>query len=229
MNTPELHLHEEVLLLALDDEKGSVLGGTMWRQAAGGAIVAELLLEGRIRATEEKKPKLEVVDATPLGDPVLDEVLAEMAEAKKLRKGADWVRRLGTRSKLKERIAAELVRKKVLRQEQGKILWIFDTTRYPERDGRPEKEVVARLKKAIFTATGEVAPRTVVLVALADASGLLKKIFEKSRLKERKERIKKLTEGQATGAMTREAIQAMQAAVMVCCIIPSVVVASSAT
>ena len=84
-------------------------------------------------------------------------------------------------------------------------------------------ELVARLKRAIFTATGDVAPRTVVLVALADASGILKKIFDKGRLKDRKDRIKKLTEGQATGQMTREAIQAMQAAVMVCCIMPAIV------
>ena len=96
-----------------------------------------------------------------------------VSDEAKPKKGAEWVRRLGTRGKLKDRIAAELVRKKVLKTEQGKILWIFDTTRYPERDGRPEKEVVARLKRAIFTATGDVAPRTVVLVALAAGVKLL--------------------------------------------------------
>ncbi len=227
MSEASLYLHEEVLLLALDDEKGSVHFGAMWQQAAGGAMIAELLLAGRIRATDDKKPKLEVIDATPLGDPVLDAALEEMAKVAKPKKGAHWVCKLGGRSKLKERIAEELVRKKVLKVEHGKVLGIFDTTRYPERDGRPEKEVVARLKRAIFTSTNEVAPRTVILVALADAAGLLKTVFDKSRLKDRKERIKKLTEGHAAGQMTREAIAAMQAAVMVCCIIPSVVVTTT--
>ena len=227
MTEPTLFLHEEVLLLALDDDKGKIHSGTMWQQAAAGAMVAELLLAGRLRATEEKKPKLEVVDDTPLGDPLLDDFLAEIATAKKLKKGADWVQKLGSRGKVKERIAAELVCKRVLREEQGKILGIFNTTHYPERDGRPEKEVVTRLKRAIFTATTDITPRTVVLVAVADAAGLLPKVFEKKRLKERKDRIKKLTEGQLSGTMAREAIQAMQAAVMVCCIMPALMVTTT--
>ena len=137
------------------------------------------------------------------------------------------MQKLGNRGKVKERIAAELVRKRVLRKEQGKILGIFNTTHYPERDGRPEKEVVARLKRSIFTETTEVTPRTVVLVAVAEAAGLLPKVFDKKQLKERKDRIKELTEGQISGAMAREAIEAMQAAVMVCCIMPAVFVATT--
>ncbi len=227
MKDASLHLHEEILLLALDDDKGTLHFGATWQQAVGGAVIADLLLAGRIQATDEKKPKLEVVDPTPLGDPLLDASLQAMAAAKKPKKGVEWVQKFGNQGKLKQRIADELVRKGVLRAEEGKVLWVFNTTHYPERDGRSEREVVSRLKRAIFTATTEVAPRTVVLVALADAAGLLPKVFEKSRLKERKERIKKLTEGQATGKMAREAIEAMQMAVMVCCILPAVIVTTT--
>lgn len=227
MAEPILHLHEEVLLLALDDEKGTIHFGATWQQAAAGAMIAELLLAGRIRASDDKKPRLEVVDPTPLGDPVLDAALETMAAAGKPKRGTAWVQKLGNQGKLKQRIADELVRKGVLRAEEGKILWVFNTTHFPQRDGRPEKDVIARLKRAIFTSTTEVSPRTVVLVALADAAGLLPKVLDRSQLKERKERIKTLTAGQATGKMTREAIEAMRAAVMVCCIIPAVVVTTT--
>ena len=223
MTEPTLHLHEEILLLALDDDKGTTDMGSMWQQAAAGAMVAELLLAGRLATTEEKKPKLLVKDPAPLGDPLLDGFLAEVAARDKPRKGSDWVQRLGQRGKLKERIAAELVRKRVLREEAGKILWIFNTTHYPERDGRHEREVLTRLRRAILGNDRDVAPRTMVLVALADAAGLLQKVFDKKQLKERKERLKAIREGEAAGKMTREAIEAVQAAVFVATVMPAIV------
>ena len=44
----QLFLHEEVLLLALQDEKGVVAFGSMCEQVVGGAILAELLLQGKV-------------------------------------------------------------------------------------------------------------------------------------------------------------------------------------
>ena len=220
MSASEIHLHEEILLLALDDDKGSVATGSMWQQAAAGAVVAELMLSGRVRATDEKEPKLEVIDRTPLGDPLIDEFLAEMVAAKKAKKGSDWVQELGGRGDLEKRIAAGLVRKGVLKEEHGKVLWIFDVTKYPERDGRAEKAVRERLKHAIFTASNDVDARTIVLVALTDAAGILPVIFDGKRLKERKKRIEAITDGSAAGGMAREAVQAVEMALMVAVFMP---------
>jgi len=229
MTEQNLFLHEEVLLLALDDEKGTTEFGSTWQQGVAGAVVAELLLAGRVAPTDEKHPRLEVRDPTPLGEPLLDEILAEMAAREKPRKGSDWVQRLANRGKLKERVAAGLVQKRVLREEAGKILWIFDTVHYPERDGRPEREVISRLRRAIVGNERDVDPRTMVLVALADAAGLLKSIFGKQLLRDRKERLKAIREGEAAGKMTREAIEAVQAAVMVAAIMPAVFVATTSS
>ena len=52
-HTGSLHLHEEVLLLALRNDKGTVAGGVMYQQAVGGAILAELILEGRLSTETE--------------------------------------------------------------------------------------------------------------------------------------------------------------------------------
>jgi hypothetical protein len=223
-----LRLYEEILLLELDDEKGTARSSSMYAQAMGGAALAELLLEGRIRLADDKKRRVEVIDPTPVGDPLLDALLAEMAAAKKPKQGSEWVAKVANKGKLKAEAAGRLVTAGVLRQEEAKILGIFPTTHYPARDPGPEREVRARLHRAICTDTQDVDPRTIVLVALADAGGLLSRVIEKPRLKERKERIKAITSGQAVRAVTQEAIDAVHAAVMVAVMVP-VIAASVAS
>ena len=79
----DLTLYEEILLLALKDEEGTVAFGVMLSQALGGAILAELLLEGRLETTKDKSPKIKAVGRTPLGDPILDNALGLVRAAKK--------------------------------------------------------------------------------------------------------------------------------------------------
>lgn len=62
---------------------------------------------------------------------------------------------------------------------------------------------------------------TVVLLSLANSTGLLKVVFDKKKLKGRKARIKQIVNGEITGKAATEAIQAMRAAVMVACIMPT--------
>ena len=50
-----LHLHEEIMLLALRDREGTVVSGTMYSYAIGGAVLAELLIEKRIDVEAVKK------------------------------------------------------------------------------------------------------------------------------------------------------------------------------
>jgi hypothetical protein len=215
-----LRLYEEILLLELDDEKGTSRTNSMYAQVMGGAVLAELLLEGRIRLAEDKKRRVEVVDPKPLGDPLLDAMLAEMAAAKKPKQGSEWVAKVAGKGKLKAETAARLVAAGVLRQEEAKVFGIFPTTHYPARDPGPEREVRARLHRAICTDTQDVDARTIVLVALADVGGLLSRVIEKPQLKERKERIKAITGGHAVRAVTKEAIDAVHAAVMVAVMVP---------
>ncbi len=222
-----LRLYEEILLLELDDEKGTSGSSSMYAQAMGGAVIAELMLEGRIRLAEDKKRRVEVIDRTPVGDPLLDAMLGEMTAAKKPKQGSEWVAKVAGKSKLKAEVADRLVAAGVLRQEEAKILGIFPTTHYPARDAGPEREVRARLTRAICTDTQDVDARTIVLVALADAGGLLPRVIEKPRLKERRARIKAITSGEAVRAVTQEAIDAVRAAVMVAVMVP--IIATAAT
>lgn len=213
--TTRLALHEEALLLALQDKKGTVVMGAHCAFALSGAIVGELLLRDQIRLDDSgKKPVVELVDRRPTGDDVLDEAVERIATAKRRAGMQAWVRRLSAMKRLRHRVALRLVDRGILRADEDKVLLIFTRKIYPERDPKPEREIVARLRQAIFTYTSEVNARTAALVALAYHTGLLRSTFDRKRLKARKKRIERIVEGSMVGDATREVIQAVQAAVI---------------
>ncbi|MGD8816298.1 MAG: GPP34 family phosphoprotein [Acidobacteriota bacterium] len=218
-----LPLHEEVLLLALRDDEGTIAPGTMYQHALAGAMLSELMLQQRIAVDEsDRKKRAEVIDRTPTGLPLLDECLARMADDKP-RSLQHWVQKLSAMRNLKHRVAERLCDRGILHEEEGTILLVFSRRVYPETDPRPEKEIVERLRRAIFTDERDVDPRTVVLLSLADAAGILKVAFDKKELKERKQRIAQVVNGEVMGKAAREAIQAVQAAVMVAAIMPAII------
>jgi hypothetical protein len=221
----KLFLHQEILLLALRDQKGTIESGTMYQYALGGAILSELLLAKRIAVDESRRKKLvDMVSAKPLGDPVMDECLSKISTAKRRASLQTWVSKLSRLKNLKHRIAEGLCDRGILRSEQDKVLFIFNRKVYPERNPAPEKALIQRLRKAIFSQTRDIDPRTVVLISLAQNAGLLKVPFDKKRLKERKARIEQLTNGELIGKATKAAVQAAQAAVIVTCIVPAIAV-----
>lgn len=225
---PRLTLHEEILLLALTDREGTIFSGTHYTFALGGALLAELLLRERIEVEESRKNKMiQVKDPAPAGEPLLDECLERIRSAKKRGSVQTWLKRFASIKKLKHRIAEKLCRQGILREEEGKILILFKRKIYPAIDPMPERALVERLRAAIFTDTQEIAPRTVILVSLANSAGLLSKTFEKNELKKRKDRIEKIVNGEIMGKAAKEAIAAMQAAVMIA--IMSSVVATTTT
>lgn len=219
---PELRLHEEILLLALKDEKGTPYAA-QYAYAVGGALLAELLLEERFILEEKprkkplkpgKKPAYLVAidDPKPLADPILDECMHRVATSKKPRSPQEWVTRFAQLKDLKRRIAVGLCRKGILREREDRILVLFRRKAYPTLDGAPESRVVKRLRESVVGETLDLDARTAVLVALADGTGLLKPVLGKDLVKQRKERIKEIAEGDIVGEATKAAVQAAQAA-----------------
>jgi len=217
-----LFLHEEVMLLALRDEEGTIASGTMYQYAIGAAILAELLLNQRIALDESRKKKLvNLLSSTPLGEPLIDQCLEKIGNTKRRASLQTWVSRFAGVKNLKHRVAQQLCDRGILRTTEDKILLLFTRKIYPELNPVPERNLIERLRQAIFTDSRDVDPRTVVLVSLTDSTGLLKETFDKKKLKGRKARIKEISNGEITGKAAKEAIEAMQAAVMVACIIPA--------
>lgn len=223
----ELYLHEEILLIALRDEKGTLESAAAMSHtyAMAGAMMAELLLAGRISVEEGKKKLVNVLGREPIGDPLIDECLKMMAGAKRRRKLNDWVGKFAQMSKLRHRAAEGLCERGVLKASEDKVLFIFTRKLYPTRDAGPEQRMLARLRDAIFADRTKLDPRTTVLLALASGADLLKIPFDKKALKQRKARIEKIVSGDMIGQAAKEVIQAVQAAVMVACVMPAMMVA----
>jgi len=221
MTCDSLYLYEEVMLLALRDRQGTIASGTMYQYAIGGAILAELLLGNRVEIEQVRKRKfLKLIDPTPLGDPLIDECLEKIRNAKRRAVLQTWVSRFASLRQLKHRAARQLCRRGILRMEEDDILLIFKRKVYPEINPAPEREIIRRLETAISTEKTDIDPKTVVLLSLTKSAELLKVVFDKKRLKSRKARIEQVANGEVTGKAAHEAIQAMQAAVMVAVIMP---------
>jgi Golgi phosphoprotein 3 len=222
-----LFLNEEILLLALRDEEGTIASGTMYQYAIGAAILAELLLNKRIEVEQSGKRKLvNLVSQTPLGEPLIDECLEKIITTKRRAVLQTWVSRFAGVKNLKHRVAQQLCRRGILKADEDKVLLIFTRKLYPQVNPEPERELIERLRYTIFTDSDDIDPRTIVLLSLANSAGLLKMAFDKKDLRGRKARIKQIVNGEITGKAATEAIQAMQAAVMVACIMPTLTVAT---
>ena len=215
----ELHLHEKLMLLVLRDERGTIESHAgMYQLALGGAILAELLLAGRIRIEDGKKKRVELLGSKPVGDPILDECLQMIAAAKRPKRATDWVARFANVKRLRHRIAEGLCSRGILKDSEDKVLLIFSRKIYPTIDPRPEARLIDRMRDAILGGSRNLDPDVVVLVALAHGTGMLRIHFDKRVIKENKQRIEEIASGNLVSAATAEAVraaqQAAQAAIM---------------
>ena len=217
-----LSLYEEIMLLALRDEQGTIQTGFV-EQVVAGAILSELLLDGRISIGDNRKQLVDVLYRKSTRDPVIDECLEKMASAKRRAALKTWVQRLAGIKNLKHKVARQLCERKILRADEDKVLFIFNRRIYPEINPVPEKKIIDRMRAAIFADRSQLDARTVVLISLADGSDLLRQTFGRKELKPRKDRIKKITNGDLTSKATKEVIEACQTALIIAAIMPAMI------
>ncbi len=201
-----LALPDELLLLALDDERGTRAHATELEPGLAGAVVLDLALRGRLDVPDKT---VRVVDATPTGDAVLDRALQTIADAPKPRAPKWWVGHL--QKGVREQVADRLVASGALRRDEQKLLWIFPVTRLPAGDPGSESAVRARLDAAVLRG---VTPddRTAALAALVHATNLRSTVFPGADRRAVKKRLADLAEGQWAAEAVRRAVQEMAAA-----------------
>ncbi len=210
---PELRLHEELLLLSLDDEKGTIRA-TNFKYAICAGLLGELILEGRAsleRGSKPSKDRILPASAKPLSDPLLDEVLRKVREAKKPRSPKDWVSKLSQLGGLRKRVATSLVRRGILREQRRRVWLLFPWTFYPALDPAPKRRLVQRLHEAV-TGDGPLDERTTIAIAVAAATGVLKPALGKQVVKARKDRIEQIVEDQSIASAAHGALQDAAAA-----------------
>ncbi len=198
-----LRLTEEIMLLALHDEDGEFAEMRDWplHCALAGGLLMDLLLEGRIAA---KPGLLRAVDPDPLGDPLLDPALAEIAAADPPRDPHHWVDHFARQAeRLRDEALESLVGHGVLRRESGLFLWVHGSRRYPTAMA----EVEAKLRIwAVLLEDEEPEPRDIALIHLAHACHILRKLLPHLQLQQTAKRIEEVCCLDEAGAAVLDAV-----------------------
>lgn len=205
---------EDLLLLLLDDEKGTLAAASHARPVLGGALLVELALEGLVEVEERtsvwRSAKVRsVAGAAPPGDPLLAAALGIVAE--RPRAAQDLVGRLGKGAR--EQLLQRLVERGVLERRDGRILGLFPHTTWPAADVEHERQVRQRLQDVLVTGVDPDA-RTAALAGLLAAVDQAHRQVDRGSLSARqvKKRAKAVAEGAWAAEAVRDAVQAAQAA-----------------
>ena len=160
---------EELLLLALDPQRGTVVNAARQQLLVGlaGALVSELALDGAV----ELDGRRFVVRGPAPADPLLARVHAELATGGG-RRAADQLRRLDRRTGgLWPQLVDRLADAGVLGQRRDRVL-LWHVTRHPVLRTLEHSTLLRRARTAA-TGDGRLDARTAVLLALSGPSRLL--------------------------------------------------------
>lgn len=205
-----MNLHQSILLLGLDDEKGTYSISTSYlNYGFAAAILMDLILAERIEISSDHQI---MVKRSALSDnKVLNEELSRIKKSKKPPKIKTWLHGMVQRNAkpIKKTIQA-LIGQGILKEEIKKVLWIIPVKRYPSLNVEPENSLRARLHRIIFEGA-EPEPKERMLLSLIHACFIVNEIIpDKEKRKEAKERIKELTADSTMRKLVGDAIQEMQ-------------------
>lgn len=164
-----MDLPAQFLLLATRDRSGRAIG---FRDLGfGGAVLAELVLDGAIRI-EGKRVRY----ARDSSNPTYASVVAAIQQGKP-RKPEWWVHKLASRRfrPVRDAVYAELVATGTLDRQKGRF-----STRYPVANPLPEEQLRQRILHAVeMEDTSD--ERLVCLAAIATAADVLKEVHPERR------------------------------------------------
>ncbi|MFI5860398.1 GPP34 family phosphoprotein [Streptomyces sp. NPDC051546] len=205
----QVTLAEEIMLLSLDDESGSVKQRAVVGWAVAGALLLELVLAERVRVSGKY---LELADAPPTGEELLDgrvELLRAWVGGRDGRRVTEWLTK--DQAKAVAPVVERLVGRGVVVEERRKALGVFPVRRYPEADGTAERALRERLAAAVAEGA-EPDERTASLIAVIHAAGLHGLAFPGIPRKEITARTAAIADGQWAAGSIRTAIRDMQMA-----------------
>jgi Golgi phosphoprotein 3 GPP34 len=207
----ELILAEQLLLLFLDDETGSDHASSGGDPGLAGALLLDLTAGGAL--TEEDGELVAVPDTAPR-HPLLATAHAAIEASDKRRDAKGWVGSLPKELKpLRERAAERLVEGGVLTEERRKLLKIIPTTRFPQADPEPERDLRERLR-AVLVTERQPTQQEAMLIALLVPYDLVGKLVPRDRRKDAQRRAKDVAEGGAAAKAVDDTLKGIQAAVI---------------
>lgn len=206
MSDPSMNLYEELLLIALQDDKGMVRlsHSVPLHYGLAGALIMELMFDGNLIVRDKK---LHVANPSPKGDELPDEALKKIDSSKQIESAKFWVFKLaGKIKKLKERVALLLIDKEILEKESGKKFLIIPATEYKMVAPTYEAELKARIRAAVLGGE-EPDQRLAALMCLIYASELQNEIFSKDERRDAKKRMKEIPRSGAVDESVAQAVE----------------------
>ncbi|WP_328537273.1 GOLPH3/VPS74 family protein [Streptomyces sp. NBC_00344] len=180
MSRAEPTLPEELLLLALDPQRGKPYCSDRYlRYAMAGAVLAELELQGRISASRDR---VQVIKPLAPPDPLLAQIMASLPAPDKRGSAGGfgcrgWIRRTGRQ--VAGLYLDHLVKYGVLRREVHRFLGVFPYVRHPAGPENWSPQVRSRFAAA--EAGGFPDRRSRLLAGFAAAIGLGRTIAQGGR------------------------------------------------
>jgi hypothetical protein len=202
-----LTLFEEILLLSIHQDKGTFIGWSIDRINSGmtGAILAELAMLERIHANSNHR--LEIVDANPTEDELLNDALNSLKESERERKFGYWIGSLNQKpDKLRKLIVERLIAKEVVLQEDDHLVWVIPSPLQPQINASAKYLATQRLR-GIIIAQEAFDKRDIALLGLLRACNLLELIFLKDERRLASQRINEL---EVNAAMKDPDLQTME-------------------
>lgn len=200
-----LRFSEEIMLLLLDDKGGRFIDvpTLSLEYALAGAVLMDLAMEGRIDTDPER---LFVVDPTPLGDDLLDPVLARIVGSGEEQDTRHWIKDVAAGAEtIREGSLARLVDRGILRREEDRFMWVLRTRRYPIDDHKAVREVKLRIMGVILSDDIPDA-RDIIIISLADVCRIFEGLMSGRELKSAAPRIEQVRQMDLIGREVSKAV-----------------------
>lgn len=207
-------LVDDLMLQLLDASGRPRADATRTGLGLAGALLLDLALREKVDVAgpgEQVKPgRLVVRDATPTGDPLLDDALRVFAE-KQGRKPQDALPKVA--KGLKQRVLDRLVRVEAVQHVEGRVLGIFPTHAYP-RTFAHGLDATAEGIRAVLVTGRTPTDREAALITLLAAVDRVPAVVGDVGLTKRelRARAKAVAAGGFASEAVRKAIQAVEAA-----------------
>ncbi len=198
---------EEILLLLLDEEQGTLppVPQLTLHFVLAGAVLMELAILNRVDSDIET---FEVIDKSPIGDPILDGVLDKICAQNDEQDIKYWINTVAdSGGDIVDLGFQRLVERGILTESEKRFLWLVRTRSYPTVDGSVEREVKLRIMNILYS--DEIPDqKDVVIFCLMDACDMFRTMLGPAELARMRPRISEISKldliGQATTKLIRE-------------------------
>lgn len=207
-----LALHQEMLLLAINDE-GAIeytAGTSTFRLALVGACLVELALKEKIDVDLDE---VRLRSSEKTGDLALDLIIERLAEHSTPQRLQFWLSTLQeTAQTITQLTLQSLCDRGILELRESRFLWVLSTRRYPITDGTEKKEAKLRIMEVLLG--DEIpSPEDSVLIGLAHAGGLLEAFLTTREIARLEDRLTQVANLDLTAGLVGQAIQEEQEAI----------------